>query len=216
MSQHKSGVLCRALDMVHDQCGPPKVDPNTGTVKRNANLIWQYKRYANFRDKPIFRSDKTSYTTVNGDKWKCTYPVSEEFFPGLQALTQGKSDKYIFIYHCLTVVLSLRKRKLLRKFVYVLYCHIKFAFLSTVYMFRSRFRTIAVILVPDFPPHWKWVRGFKPWSKGAGAGGGGWGGWGYRGPFQLSWINGLCRPVSFLWPSLLNKTFDLNVISCTV
>ena len=45
--------------------------------------------------------------------------------------------KYIFIYHRLTVVLSLEKGALPRKVTHVLHCHVKLAFLWTVYVFKS-------------------------------------------------------------------------------
>ena len=37
-----------------------KRDPNTQTVKGNADLIWLYKTYANFRGKSPFLSDKAT------------------------------------------------------------------------------------------------------------------------------------------------------------
>ena len=53
--------------------------------------------------------------------------------------SQRKQNKNIFIFHGLTVALSLRKGDLPRKFAYVLYSHIKSAFPLTVCVFGSRF-----------------------------------------------------------------------------
>ena len=56
--------------------------------------------------------------------------------PGTEHPNHTEPNKYnVFIYHLLTIVLSLWKRGLPPKFANVLYCHVKLVFFSPVYVF---------------------------------------------------------------------------------
>ena len=62
-------------------------------------------------------------------------------------------DRYIFVYHRLTIVQRLfcrLEKEFTPKIRNVLYCHIKLAFLLTVYVLGPGFRTLAVIRVSVF------------------------------------------------------------------